>query len=75
MTTTNSKKGVEIIKGFSKLSKEAKIEWLLENYFENKEEARDTLQKYWPGEPHMNEAYVYMYTDIRAVDIYCVDAS
>jgi hydroxymethylglutaryl-CoA reductase len=35
------------IKGFSKLSKEAKIEWLVNEHFENPEEARDVIQTYW----------------------------
>ena len=35
------------IKGFSKLSKEAKIEWLVNEHFENPEEARSVIQTYW----------------------------
>ncbi len=35
------------IKGFSKLSKEAKIEWIISNYFNGDENAIDFLKSYW----------------------------
>lgn len=35
------------IKGFSKLTKEAKIEWLTDQYFGQAEEAIDLLKTYW----------------------------
>ena len=35
------------IKGFSKLSKEAKIEWITDQYFNQSEEAAALLRKYW----------------------------
>lgn len=35
------------IKGFSKLSKEGKMEWLVANYFKNDESALQTLKTYW----------------------------
>ncbi|MBR9860603.1 hydroxymethylglutaryl-CoA reductase, degradative [bacterium] len=35
------------IKGFSKLSKEAKIEWLVQEYFNDSEQALATLKTYW----------------------------
>lgn len=35
------------IKGYSKLSKDAKIEWLINNYFEQSEKALETLKLYW----------------------------
>jgi hydroxymethylglutaryl-CoA reductase len=38
---------VQPIKGFSKLSKEGKTEWLIENYFENPDEALQLLKSYW----------------------------
>ncbi len=38
---------VEAIKGFSKLSKEAKIEWLVSNYFKGDAHAHDLLSSYW----------------------------
>lgn len=37
----------EPIKGFSKLTKEAKIEWLTQQYFKSPKEAQETLQSYW----------------------------
>jgi len=37
----------EKIKGFSKLSKQAKIEWIVNNYFEDKDEAHELLKSYW----------------------------
>ncbi len=38
------------IKGFSKLSKKAKIEWIVNQYFDNKEEAIALLESYWHDE-------------------------
>ncbi len=35
------------ISGFSKLSKSEKIEWLLDTYFSNKENARNLVHQYW----------------------------
>ncbi len=35
------------IKGFSKLSKEGKIEWLVNEHFENPAEAREIIETYW----------------------------
>jgi hydroxymethylglutaryl-CoA reductase len=37
----------KFIKGFSKLSKEAKIEWLTNAYFPNPDEAIELLKSYW----------------------------
>ena len=37
----------KIIQGFSKLSKQAKIEWLVCKYFENSSYAREILIQYW----------------------------
>lgn len=38
---------VKPVAGFSKVSKEAKIEWLIENYFQNPAEALHLLKSYW----------------------------
>ena len=38
------------IKGFSKLSKEAKIEWLCREFFDNSEKAYELLSSYWHHE-------------------------
>jgi len=35
------------ISGFSKLSKSKKIDWIVNTYFSNKEEAKKILQQYW----------------------------
>ena len=40
----------ERIKGFSKLSKEAKIEWLAHKHFEDPEAAIGLLKTYWHSE-------------------------
>lgn len=37
----------KFIKGFSKLSKEGKIEWVAEHYFNNADEGKALLEKYW----------------------------
>ena len=37
----------KFIKGFSKLSKEGKIEWVAEHYFNNANEGKALLEKYW----------------------------
>ncbi len=39
------------IKGFSKLSKEGKIEWLVNEFFENSNNARETLATYLHDDP------------------------
>ena len=39
-------KNIEKISGFSKLTKSAKVEWLIENYFEQPEKALEMLQSY-----------------------------
>jgi len=35
------------ISGFSKLSKSKKIDWIVESYFSNKEDAKQILKQYW----------------------------
>lgn len=47
------------IKGFSKLSKEGKIEWLVNEHFENPEAARNLLEEYW----HSNEKRQQLHDD------------
>ncbi len=39
------------IKGFSKLSKEAKLEWLVNNNFDDPEAAREVFTTYWHSDP------------------------
>jgi len=47
------------IKGFSKYSKEGKVEWLIENYFDNPTEALELLKSYW----HNDEAVQQLHDD------------
>jgi hydroxymethylglutaryl-CoA reductase len=47
----------EAISGFSKLSKPEKIEWLLQNYFSNKETARDVLTRYWNSDKKLQKLH------------------
>lgn len=35
------------IKGFSRLSKQEKIDWLSQNFFQNPSEVKETIAKYW----------------------------
>ncbi len=37
----------KIVSGFSKLTKQEKIDWLTDNYFEKPITAKETLQQYW----------------------------
>lgn len=37
----------KIIKGFSKLNKDEKINWVIENYLDNDKSQKDFLQSYW----------------------------
>ena len=45
------------IKGFSRLSKEAKIEWLVGNYFDHQEKAFETLKTYWNSDPKLQKLH------------------
>lgn len=40
-------KQIDPIKGFSKLSKEAKTEWVIQNYFDQPDKALQVLKSYW----------------------------
>lgn len=46
-----------MIKGFSKLTKEAKIEWLIDNYFNGDEAARGTIEKYWHSDAKLQKLH------------------
>jgi len=50
-------KTVKPIKGFSKLSKEAKIEWLINNFSESADESLDMLQGYWHSKPEVQKLH------------------
>lgn len=45
------------IKGFSKLSKEGKIEWLISNYFQESEKAIEVLKKYWNSDAKLQKLH------------------
>jgi hydroxymethylglutaryl-CoA reductase len=45
------------IKGYSKLSKEAKIEWLIDNYFEQPEKALNLLKSYWHSDVDLQKMH------------------
>ncbi len=44
-------------KGFSKLSKEEKINFITQNYFSNAIEAKNTLLKYWNADEHLQNLH------------------
>lgn len=50
------RKRMEAINGFSKLSKEAKIEWICD-HFENPEEAIDLLKNYWHNDASVQKIH------------------
>lgn len=45
------------IKGYSKLSKEAKIEWLIDNYFEQPEKALNLIKNYWNSDADLQKMH------------------
>lgn len=45
------------IKGFSKLSKEGKMEWLVQNHFDSSEEKLEMLRSYWHAEPRTQKLH------------------
>ena len=45
------------IQGFSKLTKEQKIEWILDTYFTDKEKGRATLKQYWNADPKLQQIH------------------
>lgn len=45
------------IKGFSKLSKEGKIEWLISNYFQESEKAIEVLKNYWNSDAKLQKLH------------------
>lgn len=50
-------KEVQPIKGFSKLDKEEKINWLLENYANRPDEALNMLKGYWHSSPEAQKLH------------------
>src|SRR5210317_289355 len=47
----------EPIKGFSKLSKAAKLEWLVNNNFDNADEAREVMTTYWHSDAELQQRH------------------
>ena len=45
------------VKGFSKLSKEEKIDWITNNYFVNPLEAKINLKKYWNSDENLQRLH------------------
>jgi hydroxymethylglutaryl-CoA reductase len=45
------------VSGFSKLSKSAKIEWLIDNHFGGSEKARETLVSYWHSDEKLQQIH------------------
>ncbi|MBL7472997.1 hydroxymethylglutaryl-CoA reductase, degradative [Robertkochia sediminum] len=45
------------VKGFSKLTKEEKISWLSEHYFNDKEKGIDVLKKYWNKDERLQQLH------------------
>ncbi len=45
------------VTGFSKFSKEAKIDWLVENFFDNNESAKRILKTYWNRDQELQELH------------------
>ncbi len=45
------------VQGFSKLSKDEKIDWIVKTYFENPQEARQTLAKYWNNDSALQKLH------------------
>ena len=47
----------KIISGFSKLTKEEKIDWLTENYFQNQSESIAIIKQYWNANKNLQELH------------------
>ena len=47
----------QIVKGFSKLSKEKKIDWIVENYLNNNTEQKEFLKSYWHNDPKTQQLH------------------
>ena len=45
------------VKGFSKLSKEEKINWITSAYFSNQKEAKDILTNYWNADENLQKLH------------------
>ena len=48
---------MKAIEGFSKLPKEQKLKWLLENFFKDNPEAVEELRGYWHSQPETQKLF------------------
>ena len=48
---------MEYISGFSKFSKEEKIDWLSKNYFQNAQKAKELLELYWNRDKKLQQLH------------------
>lgn len=48
---------MKLIEGFSKLSKEAKISWIVDTYFEGRQEVKDEFTSYWHTDKLVQKSY------------------
>lgn len=55
--TKNKTNMPNTISGFSKLSKSQKIEWLLDSYFTEKENARTLVERYWNSDEKLQKLH------------------
>lgn len=47
----------KIINGFSKFSKQEKIDWLVKNYFNNQQEITNIIQQYWNSDEQLQKLH------------------
>ena len=57
MENNQSMQNNKIIKGFSKLSKEAKIEWITKEYLNDEKEYVNLLKSYWHEDPKVQKIH------------------
>lgn len=48
---------MKLVEGFSKKSKEAKIDWIVENYFEGSKEVKEEFMSYWHSDESVQKSY------------------
>lgn len=48
---------MKVIDGYSKLSKEEKIDWLVANYFDGDESAKEEMMSYWHQDPKVQQYF------------------
>ena len=46
-----------LVSGFSKKSKQEKIEWIANKYFSNPTQAKELLQTYWNSDEHLQNLH------------------